>query len=137
MTASRDYGGFPDFGASFPSLLSVDGHILKEFPINVLKVFNREIVFSGGGYFRLFPYYLVSKWMKKSIYVMTYFDPRDFDSDQPMLPLVSFMRKIKSYVGLKSAFNKFELLLDDFDFINLSEANDLIDWSRTRTINIK
>jgi hypothetical protein len=74
--------------------------------------------------------------MKQSDYIMTYFHPRDFDPDQPLLSHLPLHRKFKSYVGLKSAFAKFERLLDDFEFINIKEADKIIDWSGAKTIKI-
>jgi hypothetical protein len=67
---------------------------------------------------------------------MTYFHPRDFDFEQPIVESLPAMRKFKSYVGIKKAFPKFQRLLNDFDFVNIEQANDLIDWDKTRLIKI-
>jgi hypothetical protein len=67
---------------------------------------------------------------------MTYFHPRDFDPDQPMIKSLPLIRKFKSYVGLKKSFGKFQQLLDDFEFIDLREANKQIDWEKARIIAI-
>ena len=85
-------------------------------------------MFSGGGYFRIFPYFMIKKMMKESSYVMTYFHPRDFDPDQPVLKDISLIRYIKSYIGLKSSKNKLVKLLNDFKFECVSEASNIIDW---------
>lgn len=132
LPASHDYGGFPDFGDSQPTLLKLkNGLQLKEFPINVKSVLGKQLVFSGGGFFRLFPYPLINYWGKSSPYIMTYFHTRDFDPDQPMIQSLPFMRKFKSYVGLSTSFAKFQKLLNNYDFVNIEEANKLIDWNRT------
>ncbi|MCF8360768.1 MAG: DUF3473 domain-containing protein [Prolixibacteraceae bacterium] len=68
---------------------------------------------------------------------MSYFQPRDFDAGQPMLPQLSAMRKFKSYVGLKGAFRKFEYWLDDFETLNLMEADASINWEETKVISLK
>jgi len=109
---------------------------LKEFPINIIKVFGNNVVFSGGGFFRFFPYTLIRHWAKKSPYMMTYFHPRDFDPGQPMVQTLPFMRKFKSYVGLSTSFSKFQRLLDDFEFVDIRKADELIDWERTRMIKL-
>jgi polysaccharide deacetylase family protein (PEP-CTERM system associated) len=135
--ATRDYGGFSKYGIAEPALIQVpNGKIIKEFPINTHTVLGRDIVFSGGGFFRLIPYWLIKQWTKQSSYVMTYFHPRDFDPAQPMLPSIPLHRKFKSYVGLKDAFNKFKQLLDDFEFINIQEADKQIDWKHTKVVNL-
>jgi hypothetical protein len=67
---------------------------------------------------------------------MTYFHPRDFDTEQPMIKSLSLARKFKSYVGISSAFVKLQKLLADFDFIDIAEADKRIDWDNARTITI-
>jgi len=73
--AEHDYGGFPNFGDSKPARIRYNGIEIKEFPMNTHKFFNRNVVFSGGGFFRLFPYLLIKKWTGESPYVMSYFHP--------------------------------------------------------------
>ncbi|MGE4586133.1 MAG: polysaccharide deacetylase family protein [Mangrovibacterium sp.] len=135
--ATHDYGGFSSYGTAEPAIVKLaSGAVLKELPINIQKVLGKNIVFSGGGFFRLFPYWLIGHWGKQSSYMMTYFHPRDFDPDQPVLETLPAMRKFKSYVGLKKAFGKFERLLNDFDFVNIEQADRLIDWGKARKIQI-
>lgn len=136
--ADHDYGGFKSYGQSEPALLHLpNGKYLKEFPINIQSVYNKNIVFSGGGFFRLFPYPLIKYWGNKSDYMMTYFHPRDFDIDQPVIQDLPAIRKFKSYVGIKGAFSKFQKLLNDFDFVNVKEADRQIDWSKAKKLDIK
>ncbi|MDR0585263.1 MAG: polysaccharide deacetylase family protein [Treponema sp.] len=134
--AQRAHGGFPSYKEPFPSILKYNGITLKELPINYASVFGKPVIYSGGGYFRLFPYPLIKYWTNKTAYVMTYFHPRDFDPGQPVIKDLSFMRKFKSYVGLSGAFNKFRKLINDFDFIDIAEADKMIDWGRVPVVNI-
>ncbi|MBN2636112.1 MAG: polysaccharide deacetylase family protein [Prolixibacteraceae bacterium] len=98
------------------------GGELKELPINYVTVAGKPIIYSGGGYFRLFPYSLIKKWTKQSDYVMSYLHPRDFDAGQPVIKELSAFRKFKSYVGLKGATNKLEKWLTDFEFVDIGTA---------------
>lgn len=132
----HEYGGFPSFGNAKPAILDINGYKMKEFPINIMKFLNKDIVFSGGGYFRILPYPIIRYFMRHSSYVMTYFHPRDFDADQPLLHQLPLHRKIKSYIGLKNAFKKFERLLNDFEFISVEEADKKIDWNTAKTIKL-
>jgi peptidoglycan-N-acetylglucosamine deacetylase len=133
--ARHDYGGFASYGKAEPAILELpNGKRIKEFPINIQPVFGKEIVFSGGGFFRFFPYILIKYWSLKSSYIMTYFHTRDFDPDQPMIDSLPRMRKFKSYVGLSSAFTKFQKLLLDFEFISVEQANEKINWLTVRKI---
>ena len=84
----------------------------------------------GGGYFRLLPYTVIRGLMRRSDYVMTYFHPRDFDAGQPMVPGLSRMRQFKSYYGLKESWPKLKQLLTDFPFVDLTEADRQVDWSK-------
>lgn len=135
--AMHDYGGMSHYGQSEPALLITSiGAEIKEFPINIHSVMGRHIVFSGGGFFRFFPYWLIRKWGRESDYMMTYFHTRDFDTKQPMVQGLPLRRKFKSYVGIKGAWKKWNHLLDDFDFVNLEQADQMIDWSKARVIEL-
>lgn len=120
--AARNHGGIPDFPVQAPCLITGSGFEMVEFPINTRKFLSKQIVFSGGGYFRLLPYRFISRWMSESDYVMTYFHPRDFDPGQPHLKNLSFKRSLMSYTGLHSSRVKLEKLLNDFKFVSLEEA---------------
>ena len=94
------------------------------------------IIFSGGGYFRLFPYTLIKRWTTNSGYVMTYLHPRDLDPTQPIINELSFLRKFKTYVGLKNAENKLEKWLSDFEFTDMATAIQMIDWENVPVVNL-
>tara|TARA_Y100000590_G_scaffold442296_1_gene570250 strand:+ start:15093 stop:15941 length:849 start_codon:yes stop_codon:yes gene_type:complete len=134
--AKRAHGGLPQYGYSKPSLININGKVLKEFPINTFNILNTSLIFSGGGYFRLLPYTVIRKLMNKSDYVMTYFHPRDFDCNQPIIKDLSLFRKFKSYYGLKNSFKKLNKLIRDFDFIDLKDASKRIDWENVETITL-
>ena len=126
--ASRNHGGFEKFGTAQPCRIAVNGTFLKEFPLNTVRLFGKEIVFSGGGYFRALPYSFIHSQMKKSDYVMTYFHPRDFDPSQPVLKSLPFKRRLMSYVGLQGALPKFKKLLLDHSFVDLAKADKQMNW---------
>ena len=134
--ARRAHGGFEEFGYAEPAYIDVDGSKIKEFPINLYPVLGKNIIFSGGGYFRLIPYPLMKHFMNKSNYVMTYLHPRDFDAEQPMIEGLSAFRKFKSYVGLKSSSSKLDRLIKDHSFVDLKKADESIDWSSVKVINL-
>ena len=134
--AKHDYGGFPSFGNSEPSIIETNGVFIKEFPMNTLEIFKQSIVFSGGGFFRLFPYNLIKKWTTQSDYIMTYFHPRDFDNDQPMLQHLPLIRKFKSYYGLKGSGAKFDRYLSDFKTTSVLDVSKNFDWTKAKKIII-
>lgn len=134
--ADHDYGGYPDYGVVGPATLHLPSGTLKEFPISFHQVMGKNLVFSGGGFFRLFPYWLIKKWSKESPYLMTYFHPRDFDPEQPVFESQKGVRKFKSYVGLKHSFTKFDRYLNDFEFVNIEKADTQINWNNTNKLLI-
>lgn len=130
FSARRAHGGDASLSMFEPGYLNVGGTLLKEFPINTMPIMGQDVIFSGGGYFRLFPYGLIKGLMNRSKYVMTYFHPRDFDAGQPMIPGLSRTRQFKSYYGLKNCWPKLKQLLVEFPFVDLAEADRQVDWSK-------
>jgi polysaccharide deacetylase family protein (PEP-CTERM system associated) len=135
--AKRDYGGFAGLGKSEPLIIEINGIHMKEFPMNIHEILNKSIVFSGGGFFRLFPYFLIKKWAKDSDYVMSYFHPRDFDKEQPVLTHLPIMRKFKSYYGLKKSGTKFDKYISDFKTSSILDVSEKYNWSIARKHIIK
>ena len=134
--AKRAHGGFAAFPTNNPSIISAEHGLIKELPINTFQILKNPIIFSGGGYFRLLPYPIIKNLVSKSDYVMTYFHPRDFDPNQPIIKDLSFYRKFKSYVGLNNAFVKLEKLISDFEFIDIAEATKEISWDSVKVVSI-
>ncbi len=134
--AGRAHGGLPSYNTAIPSIIEYNGINLKEFPINTHTILGKPFIFSGGGYFRFLPYKTIENWTLQSNYVMTYFHPRDFDNDQPIVPGLSLPRRFKSYVGIKNCKSKLEKWLNDFDFIDLNEADQSIDWDQVPVIKL-
>ena len=134
--ASRAHGGLPSYNEATPSIIEYNGIKLKEFPINTHDVLGKPFVFSGGGYFRLLPYKIIENWTNQSNYVMTYFHPRDFDRNQHIVPGLSLTRRFKSYVGIKNCKPKLERWLNDFDFMDLNQADQSINWNHVPNIKL-
>jgi polysaccharide deacetylase family protein (PEP-CTERM system associated) len=128
ISGLHSHGGFPSYEKFLPSIIQYGGSRIKELPMSCATIFRTPIIYSGGGYFRMFPYAFIKHWTKRADYVMVYLHPRDFDSGQPMIPSLSLVRRFKSYVGLSKSFSKFEKYVNDFDFIDIAEADKLIPW---------
>ncbi|MDR0865168.1 MAG: polysaccharide deacetylase family protein [Candidatus Symbiothrix sp.] len=133
---TRSYGGFPSFGKGKPTLIKHNGVEIKEFPINTGKVLGKDFVFGGGGYFRLFPYWLIKLLMQQSDYNMTYLHMRDFDAEQHRFTYFDFERKFKSYYGLKGTYSKFMQFVHDYKWISVEEAGNQIDWEKVKQLDI-
>lgn len=120
--ARRAHGGMKTFPISKPCILINDnGNKIIEMPINTAKTFGVDYVFSGGGYFRLFPKPLLNKLYYKSKYNMTYLHPRDLDPEQPVINDLATLRKFKSYYNLSSTEEKLDNILKKFHLISISQ----------------
>ena len=134
--AKREDGGFDDFELATPSIIKYNGMSIKEFPMSIDTFMGRKFIASGGGYFRFFPYRLIRKLLNKADYTMTYFHPRDFDPKQPMLDGLTLKRKFKSYYNLSTSYTKLRQLVHDFDFVDMREAAEVIDWNNVPIIDL-
>ena len=152
--AHHAHGGMASYGEAVPSLIRHNGVEMKEFPVTTKEMMGKPIIFSGGGYFRLVPYWLLHKWSceaaerqvtpvminedmsRKAGYLLSYIHPRDLDGGQPMLEGLPLARKFKSYVGLKQAPEKLRKYLKDFKFVDVQTASDMIAWDRVPSIEL-
>ncbi|WP_237134309.1 polysaccharide deacetylase family protein [Pseudohongiella sp. O18] len=135
--ASRAHGGLSDLTLSEPCILNtLNGYKIFELPMSVVNVLGSNFVFSGGGYFRILPSILLNSLFSRQQYIMTYFHPRDFDPDQPIVPNLSRFRHFKSYVGLSGSTKKLVTLLDKFEFVSAADAIRSVDWRSAKTIEL-
>lgn len=143
--AERDFGGFPQFGQNVPTMTFFNRIMMKEFPICTTKILDKEIAYSGGGYFRFFPLSFVKSRMKQSDYAMTYFhiadlipesdglmNKEDFESyfKVPGTLKNRSVRYLKSNLGKKKTFGKLMELIRSEEFVNLEQADEMMDWNR-------
>ena len=64
--APHTHGGFPSYGKGEPAVIEYNGRTIKEFPVSTKEMLGRHVIYSGGGYFRLFPYRLIRHWARQS-----------------------------------------------------------------------
>lgn len=135
--AQHAHGGMPSYPKAAPGIIEYKGIQMKEFPVGFKTIAGKHFVFSGGGYFRLFPYSLIKKWSQESSeYMMAYIHPRDLDAGQPMLEGLPVTRKFKSYVGLKGAEKKLRRWLTEFTFTDIATANESINWEKVQVVKL-
>jgi polysaccharide deacetylase family protein (PEP-CTERM system associated) len=112
--AARSHGGMRQ-GRRDPHRVS-EGQLL-EFPITVADLLGKPLCFFGGGYLRLFPYWLIRRMahqvLSKGRPVVFYIHPREIDPAHPRLPM-GCRRRFKSYVNLETTETKVRRILQDF-----------------------
>lgn len=121
--APRGHGGLK--GGQFgPFLHRGSGRSLVEFPITVRKVLGKPMCFYGGGYLRLFPYFVIQRMtravLKEGRPVNFYIHPREIDPHHPRLPM-GITRRFKSYVNLHSTEPKIRRLLSEFELTTFKD----------------
>lgn len=111
----------------YPFIWSYNGHQILEMPLNRASTFGLQWVYTGSGFFRIFPLPLIRKMYAASSYNMAYFHPRDFDPDVPTTPMLPFYRNIMSRLGNKTTIPKLSRLMDQFRFTSVGQAAAQLD----------
>jgi len=115
----RGHGGILGAKVYPHKIESAHGSII-EFPISVVQLLRRKFCFFGGGYIRLFPYWLIRHFSKKvneeGRPVIYYLHPREIDPEHPQLSM-GLSRRFKSYVNLHTTMKKIRKLINDEQLI--------------------
>jgi polysaccharide deacetylase family protein (PEP-CTERM system associated) len=113
--APRGHGGMKQ-GRRDPHPVGDNGSLF-EVPITVADLLGKPVCFFGGGYLRLFPYWLVRRMAHQVLAegrpVVFYIHPREVDPAHPRLPM-NRTRRFKSYVNLDTTETKVRHILQDF-----------------------
>jgi polysaccharide deacetylase family protein (PEP-CTERM system associated) len=100
--------------------------IIKEYPMTVVDFWGRRIPAGGGGYFRLYPDFLINRNFRKvnaeNRPVIVYLHPWEFDPEQPRVKGAGFGNTFRHYYNLKNTAGKLDNLLNSFKF------GPFIDW---------
>ncbi len=92
---------------------------MLEIPVTTLRMMNRNLPSSGGGYFRLLPY-AVSRWMLQQVNrqdreaAIFYFHPWEIDAGQPRIPGIDAKTRFRHYLNLARMESRLHSLLADF-----------------------
>ena len=111
----HDHYGMPDS----PRFAYRVGSGLLEIPVTTLRVMNRNLPSSGGGYFRLLPYSL-SRWMLRRVNqqdrepAIFYFHPWEIDAGQPRIAGIDAKTRFRHYVNIGRTEGRLQQLLQDF-----------------------
>lgn len=90
-----------------------------ELPITTVRLFERNLPAGGGGYFRLYPYFL-SRWMIRRVNRheqragIFYFHPWEIDPDQPRQCRIGLKTRFRHYINLERMQARLDALTRDF-----------------------
>ncbi|MBL3556694.1 MULTISPECIES: XrtA system polysaccharide deacetylase [Marinobacter] len=101
------------------------GGTLIEFPLSTCPLGSYRLPIAGGGYFRLYPYWL-SRWGLGKINragqpFIFYLHPWEIDTGQPRLK-VKPLSRFRHYNNLDKCMGRLEQLLEDFRFGSVSDV---------------
>jgi polysaccharide deacetylase family protein (PEP-CTERM system associated) len=128
--------GFPGRIPREPFILKGKGFDLKEFPTRTFNLFGNHIIYSGSGYFRIYPYHFIQKKFKQSEYEMAYFHPRDFDNHIHRFFEKRPLLQLRYRIGTNNSQLKLEKLVNDFAFVTLKKARAQFNWEKAKIFDL-
>jgi len=116
-------GLHPDYGIpDSPLGIHAITPSLTEVPLSCAVVLGKKIPCSGGGYFRIFPYAvtrrLIRRCNRQGRPVIFYLHPWEVDPGQPRVKL-PWTRRFRHYCNLKRTERRLGRLLRDFQFTSI------------------
>ncbi len=100
---------------------------LAEVPMTTVRMFNRNWPAGGGGFFRLLPYGVSSRLIRRVNDVdgqpaIFYMHPWEIDPEQPRVPGTSLKTRFRHYVNLHRTEARLARLLQDFKWGRMDEV---------------
>lgn len=121
----HDYYGIPDAPLDPCTIKTPNGGELVEFPISTVNIIGMRLPIAGGGYFRLFPYWLtrmgLGKVNREGRSFVFYLHPWEVDPAQPVVK-VGWKSRFRHYNNLSRTHQRLSTLLDDFAFAPMREV---------------
>jgi polysaccharide deacetylase family protein (PEP-CTERM system associated) len=114
----HDLYGMPD-APRFAFRHGGDG--ILEIPISTARILRMNLPSGGGGYFRLLPYALFQRLVRRineqdSKPCVFYFHPWELDPEQPRPDNLSLKTRFRHYLNLERMEDRLERLLGDFQW---------------------
>lgn len=119
----HDLYGTPDW----PRFIHTRQEGIIEIPIPTLRKAEKNTGIGGGGYFRLYPYFLSKRRIDKFHQTENkpysfYFHPWEIDPNQPKVNSASFKSKFRHYINLSRMEGKIERLLKDYNWSSMQDV---------------
>jgi len=96
-----------------------------EVPPSTLPVGNMRLPVAGGGYFRLWPYRLLRRWLRKIELsghpLVVYLHPWEIDPEQPRVR-AALLSRCRHYLNLHKTEGRLVQLLQDFRFGSIADT---------------
>ncbi len=107
-------------------LRSPSGKSIAEFPLSTLEILGTRLPISGGGYFRLFPYWFTETALRhvneaESAPFIFYLHPWEIDPEQPRVD-AKWLSRFRHYNNLDKCGSRLEKLLCAFEFTTVRDV---------------
>jgi len=119
----HDLYGVPDW----PRFKHMRKEGIIEIPVPTIESGGKNTGIGGGGYFRLYPYWLSNRRIKRYMESTTepynfYFHPWEIDADQPRVEGAPFKSKLRHYVNLHAMEKKLVKLIKDHEWSTMAKV---------------
>jgi len=123
----HDRYGIPGAPLHIHNAVVNGGAPLTEFPLTSANMFNQRVPAAGGGYFRLYPYWLTQYLLKKAAKELDqpfvfYLHPWEVDTQQPRVEGASLLSRFRHYNNLEKCLPRLNTLLSQFSFTTMAEV---------------
>ncbi len=119
----HDYYGIPGADPTIHTIATDSGPIV-EVPPSTCDIAGMTLPIAGGGYFRLFPYPLLRKLLRRveaqGHPLIMYLHPWELDPHQPRMR-GSFLSQFRHYLNIEKVQGRLTQLLEDFSFGPIKE----------------
>lgn len=122
----HDLYGVPDW----PRFKYTRPEGIVEIPIPTITKGDKNVGIGGGGYFRLYPYWMSQKRINRYLSeekqpYSFYFHPWEIDADQPRVEGASIKSKIRHYINLSRMEPKIIRLLEDYRWSTMADVYEI------------
>ena len=105
-----------------------------EVCISCLKLGRRGVPWGGGGYFRLFPYWVFRRGVRRILearqpYIF-YIHPWEIDAGQPRVTGLKATHRFRHYINIDKGEQRFAALLSEFQWTTIADV--LAWWNEKR-----
>jgi polysaccharide deacetylase family protein (PEP-CTERM system associated) len=123
----HDIYGLPGASPEPHRIAAPSGRTLIEFPMSAASFLGAPVPVSGGGYFRILPYWLTRAGLKqineqRQRPFTFYMHPWELDPGQPHVSGVSWFSRFRHYTNLERCESRLHRLLGEFAFTSMREA---------------
>jgi polysaccharide deacetylase family protein (PEP-CTERM system associated) len=111
---------------------------LVEIPASTVKLWGRNFPLGGGGFFRLYPYWLTRKGIesinRRGYPVVVYLHPWELDPHCPKISQADWRTQVRQYLNLAKTKKRLKNLLSHFSFGPIQEYLQTVEFLRSQDL---